>query len=156
MRSLGQPITGPAKRVAALRALGVETRGDLIEAVFLIRAYRTTLDVLNAEQELLNSQVQLVAARRNAYVAGFTLLAAMGRAEAEDLGLEGGTLYDPLTYYDDVRGRRGDWSREDDPLPVASRTVDTVPQTAPIEPLSEDIGPGSAARNLYGPRRPID
>lgn len=117
---------------------------------------RTILDILNAEQELLNSQVQLVAARRNAYVAGFTLLAAMGRAEAEDLGLEGGTLYDPLTYYDDVRGRRGDWSREDDPLPVASRTVDTVPQTAPIEPLSEDIGPGSAARNLYGPRRPID
>ena len=29
--ALGQPITGPAKRVAALRALGVETRGDLIE-----------------------------------------------------------------------------------------------------------------------------
>ena len=29
--ALGQPITGPAKRVAALRALGVETRGDLID-----------------------------------------------------------------------------------------------------------------------------
>jgi outer membrane protein len=50
---------------------------------------RTILDILNAEQELLNSKVQLVTARRNAYVAGFTLLAAMGRAEARDLGLEG-------------------------------------------------------------------
>lgn len=32
---------------------------------------RTILDILNAEQELLNSKVQLVTARRNAYVAGF-------------------------------------------------------------------------------------
>ena len=39
---------------------------------------RTILDILNAEQELLNAQVQLVTARRNSYVAGFTLLAAMG------------------------------------------------------------------------------
>ena len=35
---------------------------------------RTVLDVLNAEQELLLSRVDLVTARRNAYVAGFTLL----------------------------------------------------------------------------------
>ena len=48
---------------------------------------RTILDILDAERELLNAQVQLVTARRNAYVAGFTLLAAMGRAEARDLGL---------------------------------------------------------------------
>ncbi len=53
---------------------------------------RTILDVLNAEQELLNSQVLLVTARRDAYVAGFRLLNAMGQAEADDLGLEGGPL----------------------------------------------------------------
>ena len=47
---------------------------------------RTILDVLNAEQELLNSQVELVTARREAYVAGFQLLNAMGQAEADDLG----------------------------------------------------------------------
>ncbi|MGH6729611.1 MAG: TolC family outer membrane protein, partial [Sphingomicrobium sp.] len=56
---------------------------------------RTILDVLNAEQELLNSQVALVTARRDQYVAGFQLLNAMGQAEADDLGLEGGPLYDP-------------------------------------------------------------
>ena len=54
---------------------------------------RTILDILNAEQELLNSQVTLVTARRDAYVAGFALLAAMGQAEAQDLGLDGGPLY---------------------------------------------------------------
>src|SRR3546814_7535535 len=45
---------------------------------------RNVLDVLNAEQELLNSRVQLVTAQRDAYVAGFTLLAAMGRARSEE------------------------------------------------------------------------
>lgn len=56
---------------------------------------RNVLDVLNAEQELLNSRVQLVTAERDAYVAGFTLLAAMGRAEARDLDLFGGTVFEP-------------------------------------------------------------
>jgi outer membrane protein len=56
---------------------------------------RNVLDVLNAQQELLNSRVQLVTAQRDAYVAGFALLAAMGRAEARDLGLFGGELFQP-------------------------------------------------------------
>ncbi|RZM33119.1 MAG: hypothetical protein EOP67_24070, partial [Sphingomonas sp.] len=63
---------------------------------------RTILDILNAEQELLNSQVTLVTARRDAYVAGFALLAAMGQAEARDLGLDGGVLYDPVANYNRV------------------------------------------------------
>lgn len=46
---------------------------------------RTILDLLNAEQELLNSQVQSLTARRDAYVAAFALLVAMGRAQADDL-----------------------------------------------------------------------
>ncbi len=96
---------------------------------------RTILDILNAEQELLNSKVQLVAARRNAYVAGFSLLAAMGRAEARDLGLEGGPLYDPATNYDAVRNDWTDWSSRPDPKTQATRTVDTEAQKAEIEPL---------------------
>lgn len=99
---------------------------------------RTILDILNAEQELLNSQVTLVTARRNAYVAGFTLLAAMGRAEARDLGLDGGTLYDPAQHYGDIRGRWGDWGPTPEPSVQATRTVDTPAQTAPITPLPPD------------------
>lgn len=96
---------------------------------------RTILDILNAEQELLNSKVQLVAARRNAYVAGFSLLAAMGKAEARDLGLEGGTLYDPVADYQKIDGAWNDWSSQADPVAKSTRTVDTPAQKAEIEPL---------------------
>lgn len=94
---------------------------------------RTILDILNAEQEYLNAQVQLVSARRNAYVAGFSLLAAMGHAEARDLGLDGGTLYDPETNYKRVRGKIWDWDDDRKPAPVATRTVDTPAQNSSIQ-----------------------
>ncbi len=96
---------------------------------------RTILDILNAEQELLNSKVQLVTARRNAYVAGFTLLAAMGRAEARDLGLEGGVLYDPVAEYEKVDNAWSDWASQPDPTTKSTRTVDTPAQKAEIEPI---------------------
>lgn len=90
---------------------------------------RTILDVLNAEQELLSSRVQLVTARRNAYVAGFSLLAAMGRAEARDLGLvDEGLLYDPVANYERIDGNFWDWARDPDPTPQSTRTVD-IPAT---------------------------
>ena len=84
---------------------------------------RDVLDVLNAEQELLNSEVALVTAQRDEYVAGFALLAAVGRAEARDLGLDGGALYDPTANYRRVRNSISDWSTGDAPKPVATRTV---------------------------------
>ncbi|MEO0062221.1 MAG: hypothetical protein RLZZ08_781, partial [Pseudomonadota bacterium] len=94
---------------------------------------RTILDILNAQQELLRAQVQLVTARRNAYVAGFTVLAAMGRAEARDLNLEGtGPLYDPVANYDRVRGNVWDWSHNPDPVAVSTRTVDIPAQGGDI------------------------
>lgn len=90
---------------------------------------RSILDILNAEQELLNAQVNLVTARRNAYVAGFSLLAAMGKAGVNDLGLDGGPLYDPNVNYRKVRRSINDWSNGPKPTPVATRTVDTPAQT---------------------------
>ncbi len=94
---------------------------------------RTILDILNAEQELLNAQVQLVTARHDAYVAGFTLLAAMGRAEAEDLGLDNaGTLYDPDTNYQRVRSSIWDWNDDPAPQAVSTRTNSSTPQTAAV------------------------
>jgi outer membrane protein len=90
---------------------------------------RNILDVLNAEQELLNSEVLLVTARRDAYVAGFALLNAMGRAEAEDLNLDGGALYDPVANYKRVSHRASDWSEDPAPRPVATRTVMGPPDT---------------------------
>ena len=96
---------------------------------------RTILDVLNAEQELLNSQVQLVSVRRDAYVAGFQLLNAMGQAEADDLGLDGGPLYDPLGNYRSVAGNWNDWAGDPRHEPKATRTV-TPAEEAPRPPAT--------------------
>ncbi len=94
---------------------------------------RTILDILNAEQEALIAKVELVSARRNAYVAGFSLLAAMGHAEADDLGLASGVLYDPMVNYERVRGKWFDWDYDAAPVPVATRTVDTPAQNANVD-----------------------
>jgi outer membrane protein len=98
---------------------------------------RTILDVLNAEQELLNSQVLLVTARRDQYVAGFQLLNAMGQAEADDLGLDGGALYDPLGNYRRVAGSWSDWSGDPRHAPVATSTV------TPAEQPQQGVTPAS-------------
>jgi outer membrane protein len=119
---------------------------------------RTILDILNAEQELLNSQVTLVTARRDAYVAGFALLAAMGEAEARNLGLDGGVLYDPVSHYNSVRHRIWDWSNDADPATTGTRTNLTRPQTAvmtrPLDPILDTpvdtntrLTAGDATRN---------
>lgn len=97
---------------------------------------RTILEVLNAEQELLNAQVQLVTARRDAYVAGFQLLNAMGQAEADDLGLDGGPLYDPLGNYRNVAGNWNDWStpRRRPATATSTATPEEQPQVLATTP----------------------
>lgn len=103
---------------------------------------RTVLDVLNAEQELLNAQVALVTAKRDAYVAGFQLLNAMGQAEAQDLGLDGGPLYDPLGNYRRVANSWSDWAGEPRHDPVATRTVS--PTELPPQPtVTPELVPGT-------------
>jgi len=94
---------------------------------------RTILDILDAQQELVRAQVQLATARRNAYVAGFTLLAAMGSAEARDLGLDAGIFYDPQINYERVRGKIFDWSSDPDPVAQSTRTIDTPAQDGNIQ-----------------------
>ena len=94
---------------------------------------RTIIEVLNAEQELLNSQVALVTAKRDAYVAGFQLLNAMGEAEARDLGLDGGPLYDPLGNYRRVAGNWNDWASDPRHPTVGTRTV--APEEMPATPI---------------------
>jgi len=63
---------------------------------------RTTLDVLNAQQELVNARVALVTAQRDRVVASYTLLAAAGRLSAQVLGLNV-PIYDPVVHYHQVR-----------------------------------------------------
>jgi outer membrane protein len=63
---------------------------------------RTTLDVLNATQELLNARTALVTAQRDRVVASYSLLSATGRLSAIILGLSV-TTYDPGVHYQQVR-----------------------------------------------------
>lgn len=65
---------------------------------------RTVLDVLDAEQELLDVRVGLVRALRDELFATYQLRQAVGEATAEKLGLPV-TLYNVENHYREVRGK---------------------------------------------------
>lgn len=79
---------------------------------------RTTLDVLDAEQELLDSRVALVTSERDAYVAAYRLLAATGYLTAERLGLPV-ELYDPAGNYERVHDKWFGFGVTDEPSAIA-------------------------------------
>ncbi|MGB7405301.1 MAG: TolC family outer membrane protein [Pacificimonas sp.] len=97
---------------------------------------RNILDVLNAEQELLDSQVQLVRAERNSYVAAYSLLASIGRAEADDLALPV-ELYNAPGYLDEADDRWFDWAAEFDARPLTTEVVSDVPEPRIQAPLAD-------------------
>ncbi|NYT39996.1 TolC family outer membrane protein [Sphingomonas sp. R-74633] len=129
-----------AQRVIESTRVAVEANRLSLEGVRAENSVgtRTILDILNAEQELLNSQVNYVTAERDAYVAGFQLLAAMGRAEADDLNLDGGPLYDPGVNYKRVKNRWSDWSNDPDPQAVGTSTKSTPAQSPDVSTTALD------------------
>ena len=72
---------------------------------------RTILDILNAEQELLDSQVNKVRADHDAMVAGLQLRDAIGQLTAQSLDLPV-QYYDAEEHYRDVRDKF--WGTGDD------------------------------------------
>ena len=65
---------------------------------------RTVLDILDAEQEYLDSKVALVRARRDEFVAGYELMSAIGRLSVAHLKVEV-TPYDTEEHYREVRDK---------------------------------------------------
>jgi outer membrane protein len=65
---------------------------------------RTLLDVLNAQQELLTSQVNLETTKRNILVASYTLVSAIGRLSVAEVGATA-EVYNPEVHYEDVRSK---------------------------------------------------
>jgi len=63
---------------------------------------RTTLDVLNAQQALVNARVALVTAQHDRVVASYAVLNAIGRLAPQVLGLKT-NVYDPSVHYHQVR-----------------------------------------------------
>lgn len=67
---------------------------------------RTTLDILNAQQELLNARISLIAAQRERVVASYAVLAASGRLSWATLSPADGH-YDPTLHFDKVKDSWG-------------------------------------------------
>jgi outer membrane protein len=101
---------------AQIRAAEIALDGVQREAVV---GSRTTLDVLNAEQELLNARVALVRALANVITASHNLAAAVGRLTARDMNLQV-QIYDMEAYYREVRNRWVGWGDHSQAATAAS------------------------------------
>ena len=82
-----------------IRAARIAFRGVREEATL---GARTTLDVLDAEQSLLDAESTRVTARANLYIAAYAVLNATGQLTAQDLKLPV-QIYDPAAYYNLVK-----------------------------------------------------
>jgi outer membrane protein len=87
--------------MAAVKAAEAALRGVRQEAKV---GQRTTLDVLNAQQTLLNARVNLVISQRDRVVASYAALASMGRLSAENLNLNV-AHYDPTLHFEQVKDK---------------------------------------------------
>lgn len=99
-----QRLTTAAARIEAtteqVRAADLALNGVRQEAEV---GARTTLDILDAEQEFLNAQVALVRAQRDRYVGAYELKAAVGRLTLNTIGLGNVEPYDEGAHYRRVR-----------------------------------------------------
>ncbi|MCB1475234.1 MAG: TolC family outer membrane protein [Rhodobiaceae bacterium] len=86
---------------AQIRAADIALSGVREEASV---GQRTTLDVLNAQQELLDARVSRIVAQRDQVVASYALTSAIGRLSAQQLSLAV-QVYEPEVNYEKVRDR---------------------------------------------------
>ncbi|MEM7074404.1 MAG: TolC family outer membrane protein [Pseudomonadota bacterium] len=90
---------------------------------------RTTLDVLDAEQDLLDARANQISADIDVFIAAYQVLASIGQLTAKDLNLPV-QLYDPAAYYNLVK---------DAPVPIS-------PQGKQLDRVLEAIGKSSQQR----------
>jgi len=101
-----EAVTRAWEQLDASRATIVATESAIEAATLALEGVqqeylygaRTTLDVLDAEQELFEAQVNLVTAKRNEAVAEYNLIVLLGQFTAEALELPV-QLYDEEEYY---------------------------------------------------------
>ncbi|HEV7880163.1 TolC family outer membrane protein [Bradyrhizobium sp.] len=82
-----------------VRAAGVALQGVQKEAT---GGQRTTIDVLNSQQELTSAKARLIGAQRDRVIASYTLLSAIGKLDVKTLGLNTPD-YLPEVHYHQVR-----------------------------------------------------
>ncbi|HEV7599135.1 MAG TPA: TolC family outer membrane protein [Bradyrhizobium sp.] len=102
VQAWGQLVAGKAQVASAqsqVSASEIALNGVREEAK---AGQRTTLDVLNAQQALVNARVALVTAQHDRVVASYAVLNAVGRLAPIVLGLKT-NVYDPSVHYHQVR-----------------------------------------------------
>lgn len=142
-RQVGETVTNSFNQLRAARAV-IDANQVAVEANTLAAegvkqenqvGTRTIIELLNAEQERLNSEVNLVTARREEQVAAYQLLASVGAAEAVALGV-------PVVEYDAVSNART----------VRRSWGDGSPPNPPALPLP--AAEAASRSQLIGPPRP--
>jgi outer membrane protein len=121
-----------------VRAAGIAAEGTRQEQQV---GLRTTIDVLNAEQELRQAELNQVSSRRDEYVAAANVLATMGRLEARNL-IPSQPQYDAAKNFRKLRMTWG-WVPWEEPVGIVDQVATPWPAKAPVEKSSEkSIGPG--------------
>ena len=126
-----------ARSIIAATNVGVSANALALEGVTQENQVgtRTVIEVLNAQQELLQVQVNLATAQRDEQVAGYQLLAAVGAAEAQALQVPV-TPYDAVSNANIVRRRIWDTHAPDAPalpLPDKERATRSI-TVGPVKP----------------------
>jgi outer membrane protein len=102
VQAWGQLQAAKAQVEAAVRQNDAASRALTGVRNEALAGQRTTQDVLNAEQALVNARQSLIVAQHDRVVASYSLLSAVGRLSARDLGLPS-PIYDPQVHYQQVR-----------------------------------------------------
>ena len=95
---------------------------------------RTTLDVLNAEQELRAAELAQITARHDEYVAAASVLAQMGRLEAANL-TPNVPHYDPKANFGKLRFAWG-WVPWEEPIAIVDSALTPKPHEKPVSALA--------------------
>ena len=148
-RSVLQTVTQAWNQLIAARA-NIDSTAESVRAADIAAqgtreeqkvGLRTTLDVLNAEQELRNDELSNVAALHDEYLAAASVLSSMGRLEVKNL-LPAVTQYDPRSNFRKLRITWG-WVPWEEPISMIDRLLTAPPipslKTLPVE---RPIGPG--------------
>jgi outer membrane protein len=148
-RSVLQSVTQAWNQLIAARA-NIDSTDEAVAAAQIAAegtreeqrlGLRTTLDTLNAEQELRNNELSAAAAKHDEYLAAATVLSTMGRLEAKDL-IPAVTQYDPKANFRKLRFSWG-YVPWEEPVAAIDRALalPAIPMTKD-SPTEAAIGPG--------------
>jgi outer membrane protein len=148
-RSVLQTVTQAWNQLIAARA-NIDSTDEAVRAAQIAAegtreeqrvGLRTTIDTLNAEEELRNDELIATAAKRDEYMAAATVLSAMGRLEAKNL-IPAMTQYDPKRNFRKLRFALG-YVPWEEPVALIDRAlaVPPIPQTKD-RPTEAPIPPG--------------